>query len=115
KLYVGTDSKLYFLNDLGVTTQLGSSDGGTPGDNTITTSKISDGTIVNADINASAGIDASKIGSGNVDNTELGYLNGVTGPVQTQIDNIRQVPAGSDTTKYLRGDNTWQTLSTSIV
>ena len=115
KLYVGTDSKLYFLNDLGVSTVLGSSDGGTPGDNTITSNKITDGSIVNADINASAGIDATKLGTGVVDNTELSYLNGVTGPIQTQLSNIRQVPAGSDTTKYLKGDNTWETLSTSVV
>lgn len=115
KLYVGTDSKLYFLNGLGTTTVLGSSDGGTPGDNTITSDKITDGSIVNADINASAGIDATKLGTGVVDNTELSYLNGVTGPIQTQLSNIRQVPAGSDTTKYLKGDNTWETLSTSVV
>ena len=34
---------------------------GTPGDNTVTSAKIVDGTIVNADINASAAIAASKI------------------------------------------------------
>ncbi len=33
-----------------------------------------------------SGIDAAKIGAGSVDNTEFGYLNGVTGPIQTQID-----------------------------
>ena len=31
-------------------------------------------------------INATKIGSGNVDNTELGYLNGVTSNIQTQLD-----------------------------
>ena len=47
---------------------------------------ISSGVIVNADINASAAIDATKIAGGTVDNTEFGYLNGVTGAIQTQID-----------------------------
>jgi hypothetical protein len=32
-----------------------------------------------------AGIDAAKIGAGNVDNTEFGYLNGVTSAIQTQL------------------------------
>jgi hypothetical protein len=47
---------------------------------------ISSGVIVDADINASAGIDATKIAGGTVDNTEFGYLNGVTGAIQTQIN-----------------------------
>jgi hypothetical protein len=43
--------------------------------------------IVNADINASAAIDWSKIApSSTVSATELGYLDGVTSAVQTQID-----------------------------
>lgn len=33
------------------------------------------------------GIDAAKIGSGSVDNTEFGYLNGVTSSIQTQLGN----------------------------
>ena len=43
--------------------------------------------IVNADINASAAIDWSKIApSSTVSATELGYLDGVTSAVQTQLD-----------------------------
>jgi hypothetical protein len=43
--------------------------------------------IVNADINASAAIDWSKIApSATVSTTELGYLDGVTSAVQTQLD-----------------------------
>ena len=43
--------------------------------------------IVNADINASAAIDWSKIApSSTVSTTELGYLDGVTSAIQTQID-----------------------------
>src|SRR5210317_346550 len=34
----------------------------------------------------SSGISAAKIGNGDVDNTELSYLNGVTSAIQTQID-----------------------------
>ena len=47
---------------------------------------IASGVILNADINASAAIDASKIHDGSVSNTEFGYLNGVTSAIQTQID-----------------------------
>jgi hypothetical protein len=43
--------------------------------------------VVNADINASAAIDWSKIApSATVSTTELGYLDGVTSAIQTQID-----------------------------
>ena len=40
--------------------------------------------ITNAKI--AAGVDAVKIGGGSVDNTEFGYLNGVTSAIQTQIN-----------------------------
>ena len=46
----------YFIINMGATIAIG-----TPGDNTVTSAKIVDGTIVNADINASAAIAASKI------------------------------------------------------
>ena len=49
---------------------------------------IASGDIVNADVNSSAAIDASKIHNGNVSNTEFGYLDGVSSAIQTQIDNI---------------------------
>jgi hypothetical protein len=54
---------------------------------TVTSAMIADGTIVNADINASAAIDWTKIApSSTVSATELGYLDGVTSAIQTQID-----------------------------
>ena len=59
------------------------------GDITITdtgVAAIGSGVVVNADINASAAIDATKIHDGTVDNTEFGYLNGVTSAIQTQLD-----------------------------
>ena len=56
-------------------------------DDSITSAKIVAGTIVNSDINASAGIDWTKLGiSSTVDSTEIGYVNGVTSAIQTQID-----------------------------
>lgn len=45
--------------------------------------------IDNNDIKALAGIDATKIGAGTVDNTEFGYLNGVVAPIQTQLDELQ--------------------------
>ncbi|MBL0233148.1 MAG: hypothetical protein IPQ08_05745 [Chitinophagaceae bacterium] len=43
-------------------------------------------TGVVTDAKVASGIDAIKIGSGSVDNTEFGYLNGVTSGIQGQID-----------------------------
>lgn len=42
--------------------------------------------ISNDEIKAGAGIDAAKIHDGSVSNTEFGYLDGVTSPIQTQLD-----------------------------
>ena len=64
---------------------------------------ISSGVIVNADINASAGIDATKIAGGTVDNTEFGYLNGVTSAIQTQLT-AKLENLSEDTTPQLGGD-----------
>ena len=83
-------------------------------DGAVTSGKIADGTIVNADINSSAAIDQSKVANltsdlalkapldgptftgtvvlpsttsiGNVSATELGYVDGVTSAIQTQLD-----------------------------
>ena len=52
----------------------------------VNSSKIVDGSIVNADINASAAIDTTKIHDGTISNTEFGYLNGVSSAIQTQLD-----------------------------
>ena len=48
------------------------------------TADVKDGSITNAKV--ASGIDAVKIGSGDVSNTEFGYLDGVTSAIQTQID-----------------------------
>lgn len=42
--------------------------------------------IVNADVAAGANIDAAKLGTGTVSNTEFGYLDGVTSALQGQLD-----------------------------
>ena len=55
-------------------------------DSAVTSAKIADGTIVNADVNASAAIDATKIHDGTISNTEFGYLNNVSSNIQTQLD-----------------------------
>lgn len=41
------------------------------------------------------GIDAAKIGSGDVSNTEFGYLNGVSSAIQTQLDAKVAIPGSS--------------------
>jgi hypothetical protein len=55
-------------------------------DSQITSAKIVDGTIVNADINASAAIDATKIADGTVTSAEFQYINTLSSNAQTQID-----------------------------
>ena len=54
--------------------------------------------IENANIKAAAAIDATKIGGGTVSNTEFGYLNGVTGAIQTQIGNVVQIQTTTHST-----------------
>ena len=49
---------------------------------------IGSGVILNADVNSSAAIDATKIHDGTISNTEFGYLNGVSSNIQTQIDAV---------------------------
>jgi hypothetical protein len=64
----------------------------------VTSTMIADGTIVNADINASAAIDWTKIApSSLVSATELGYVDGVTSSIQTQIDSKLATATASST------------------
>jgi hypothetical protein len=59
------------------------------GDLTISTggvAAIGSGVIINADVNTSAAIDATKIHDGTISNTEFGYLNNVSSNIQTQLD-----------------------------
>jgi len=51
-----------------------------------------------SDTYLAAGIDAVKIGAGSVDNTEFGYLGGVTSDIQTQLNNKQATITGAATT-----------------
>jgi hypothetical protein len=53
-------------------------------DNSISTNKLQNLSVNDSKI--ASGVDAVKIGAGLVDNTEFGYLNGITSSVQTQLD-----------------------------
>ena len=53
-------------------------------DNTITN-------IVDADIKSTAGIDARKLGNGDVTNTELSYINSLTTNVQTRLNSLTTI------------------------
>jgi hypothetical protein len=56
-------------------------------DSAVTSAKIANDTIVNADINSAAAIDWTKLAiSSTVSATELGYVDGVTSAIQTQLD-----------------------------
>lgn len=52
------------------------------------TAAISSGVIVDADVNASAAIDATKIADGSVTNTEFQYINTLSSNAQTQLDTL---------------------------
>lgn len=56
-----------------------------------------DGSVTDIKVSGSAAITPTKIGNGNVDATELSYLNGVTSAVQTQMD-ARLLKAGDTMT-----------------
>jgi hypothetical protein len=63
------------------------------------TAALTAGVIVNADINAAAAIDATKLIDGSISNTELGYINTLTSNAQTQLTNLNsnKVTKGGDT------------------
>lgn len=82
---------------------VGTSDTQTLTNKTINASNNTVTNIANANIAAAAGIDASKIGGGAVDNTEYSYLDGVTSAIQTQL-NGKQVSGNYITA--LTGDAT---------
>ena len=63
--------------------------------NAVTSAKINDGEIINADINAAAAIDATKIADGSVTNIEFQYINTLSSNAQTQVDNITTLADGT--------------------
>lgn len=64
------------------------------------------GSLVNGDINASAAIDASKIGGGGVSTTEYDYLSTVTSDVQTQLNKIYVWTIAGQSNAQGQGDST---------
>jgi hypothetical protein len=71
-----------FPSSGGTVTSVGLADAGSS-EFTVTNSPVTGSGTINIAVNSIA---ATKIGAGTVDNTEFGYLNGVTSAVQTQID-----------------------------
>jgi hypothetical protein len=72
-----------FPSSGGTVTSVGLADAGSS-EFTVTNSPVTSSGTINIAVNSIA---ATKIGAGTVDNTEFGYLNGVTSSIQTQIDN----------------------------
>lgn len=69
--------------------------------------------IANAYI--ASGLDAVKIGAGSVDNTEFGYLNGVTSAIQTQLNAKIGGTSGATDNAIIRADGTGgATIQTSL-
>jgi hypothetical protein len=109
-------------------------------DSSITSAKIADGAIVDADVNAAAAIAQSKIAGlttalglkapladptftgtvvfpsttsiGTVSNTEIGYLDGVTSSIQTQLDNRAFKPTTGVAAAYGTDTNLGTTATT---
>ena len=71
-----------FPSSGGTVTSVGLADAGSS-EFTVTNSPVTGSGTINIAVNSIA---ATKIGTGTVDNTEFGYLNGVTSAIQTQID-----------------------------
>lgn len=52
---------------------------------------------------------------GGVSSTEIGYLDGVTSAIQTQLNAKEATITAGTTAQYWRGDKTWQTLNSTAV
>ena len=55
-----------------------------------------------------AGLAATKISTGVVDNSEFNTLDGISGNIQTQLNSKQPTIVAGANTEYLRGDKTWQ-------
>jgi len=61
--------------------------------------------ITNSEVNASAAIDATKIHDGSVTNAEFGYIGGLTSDAQTQLDAKLALAGGTLSGNVAFGDN----------
>jgi hypothetical protein len=61
------------------------------------------------------GLLATKIADGSVTNAQFQYLSGATSNIQTQLNAKQAAIAAGTTAQYYRGDNSFQTLDTSVV
>ena len=97
ELAIRTDGtpKLFALNDAGNVVGLG----GAPDDGSITSAKIADGAIVNADINASAAIDVSKL-SGVMPSGGGVFTGDISTRTLTPASGITNADLGASTLKY---------------
>jgi len=87
----------------------------TPGDNTVTSAKIVDGAIMNADINASADIAGSKIADDSIAEVKLDihnapsgtdkYLKYTSNGMEWAVDNNTNLLAGGTATGHINLDN----------
>jgi hypothetical protein len=109
KILVGNASNLSEAVDMSGDATISNTGALTIAASAITSAKINDGAIVDADVNASAAIAATKLGAGSVDNTELGYLDGVTSSIQTQFTG-KVAKAGDTMTGALTMDNQMGTI-----
>ena len=75
-------------------------------------------TIASTDLTASRALTSSAAGKVEVSavtSTELGYLNGVTSAIQTQLDGKEGTITATTSADYYRGDKTFQTLDKAAV
>jgi len=113
----------YFIVTIGASVSIG-----TPSDNTVTSAKIVNGTIVNDDINASAAIAMSKLAlsitnaeinaSAAIAKSKLANLDIVNADINASAAIALTKLATSGTpnnTNFLRGDGAWTTVVTDLV
>ena len=93
---------------------------GTDTIDTLTNKNISGSANVITNVGNSSllsGIDTTKIGNGDVDNTELSHLNGVTSNVQTQLNTLTSATSDivtSNNTKTLTNKSMSGSNNTSL-